>query len=180
VERLGDVQASQGIVAVAASPGGGAQDPAVAGRLLLLDRVQDPGNVGTLLRTAAWFGIDHAVAGPGTADFHGPKVVRASMGAIWDIALSESSDLAALVARLRAADFEVWGADMRGTRLADWTPAARSALVLGSEAAGLSAAVRDACTGTVTIPATGHIRGTESLNVGAAAAILMARLSGAG
>jgi TrmH family RNA methyltransferase len=69
---------------------------------------------------------------------------------------------------------------MRGTRLADWIPAARSALVLGSEAAGLSAAVRDACTGTVTIPATGHIRGTESLNVGAAAAILMARLSGAG
>lgn len=180
VERLGDVQASQGIVAVAASGSRTQPDPVVAGRLLLLDGVQDPGNVGTLLRTAAWFGIDHVVAGSGTADFHGPKVVRASMGAIWDIALSESSDLASLVARLREAGFEVWGADMRGTRLADWKPAARAALVLGSEAAGLSAAVREACTGTVTIPATGRVRGTESLNVAAAAAILVARLSGAG
>ncbi len=177
VERLGDVQASQGILAVASLPGSADIDPGAVRRLLLLDGVQDPGNVGTLLRSAAWFGVEHVVAGPGTADFHGTKVVRASMGAIWDLTLSESEDLAALAVRLRGAGFEVRAADMRGVPLAEWTPADRVALVLGAEAAGLSPAVRAACSGFVTIPASGSLAATESLNVAAAAAVLLARMA---
>lgn len=177
VGRLGDARSSQGILAVAGMPATAAADPVNARRVLLLDGVQDPGNVGTLLRSAAWFGVDHVVAGFGTADFHGPKVVRASMGAIWDLSLSETGDLAALVGRIRAGGSDVWAADMAGIPLPEWTPAPRIALVVGSEAAGLSPDVRNACTGTVTIPTGGTARGTESLNVAAAAAVLLARIA---
>jgi len=179
VDRLADVQASQGILAVAERPGAPGPDHSGARRLLLLDGVQDPGNVGTLLRTAAWFGVDRVVSGPGTADFYGPKVVRSAMGALWDLVLDESDDIAALVVRLRAEGVEAWGADMTGVPLGEWAPTGRVALVVGAEAAGLSPAVRKACAGTVTIPPAGPLRGTESLNVAAAAAVLMARLGAA-
>lgn len=178
VERLSDVTTSQGVLAVSALrrvPEGALE---AADRILLLDGIQDPGNVGTILRSAAWFGVGHVVIGPGTADPYAPKVVRATMGALWDVTVVESPDLAALAARLRAAGRDVWAADLDGIPLGGWAPPHRSAVVLGSEAHGPAPAVRAACSGAVTIPASGAVRGTESLNVAAAAAVLLARWTG--
>lgn len=178
VQRISDVRTSQGIVAVAAIPQAGSDGGVQGGRVLLLDGVQDPGNVGTLLRSAAWFGVDTVVAGPGTADFHGPKVVRASMGALWDVGLSVTGDLPAEVDRLRNTGFDVWAADLDGVDLPVWHPVPPVALVLGSEAHGLSAAVIARCSGSVCIPDAGSRRGTESLNVAAAGAVLLSRMAG--
>ncbi|WP_103027059.1 TrmH family RNA methyltransferase [Salinibacter altiplanensis] len=174
---LADVETPQGIVAVAERR---LHDPATVpaqlgdvGTVLLLDGVQDPGNVGTLLRTAAWFGAQAVVAGPGTAGLYGPKVMRAGAGGHWALHLARTDAPGPLLDRLRRHDAALYGADLQGTRADAWQPARPSALVLGSEAHGLSAAVLDRLDLTVSLPGTPNRPAAESLNVAVAGGILL-------
>lgn len=173
--RVSDARSPQGIVAVARSVVE-AQPLVEATRVLVLDGVQDPGNVGALVRTAAWFGIDAVLADAGSADFEGPKAVRASMGGLWDVHLSRTDDLGAALDGLAARGLGLWGARAASgasVPLSEWAPGAPSALVMGSEAHGLSDASRQRLTGGVWIPGGETGRGVESLNVSVAAGILM-------
>ena len=197
--RVGDARTSQGVVAVARSAT--AALPPEADRVLVLDGVQDPGNVGALVRTAAWFGVGAVVADRGSADFENPKAVRAAMGGLWDVALARVPDLGAALDGLRERGLAVWGADAHpetSRPLAAWRPGPRSALVMGSEAHGLSEAARQRLTGGVYIArggrggasggAVGHgasgeaerARGVEALNVAVAAGVLMHAWADAG
>ncbi len=176
--KLSDVQTSQGILAVAQQPLVSAADLFDKATVLALDGVQDPGNVGTVLRTAAWFGVDAVLAGPGTADLFNPKVVRASMGGLWDVRLARTQDLWAWLGEAQARGFTRYGADLDGTSLADWQPQRPSVLVLGSEAHGLQPAVHAALDECLTIPSAANRCGVESLNVGVAGGILMSRWVG--
>ncbi len=172
--RVGDARSSQGVVAVARSIVGPLA-PEAARRVLVLDGVQDPGNVGALVRTAAWFGVDAVLADASSADFEGPKAVRAAMGGLWDVRLSRVDDLAAALDALGARGVALWGAHAapgESMPLAAWRPGAPSALVMGSEGHGLSEASRQRLTGGVWIPGGGG-EGAESLNVSVAAGILM-------
>jgi TrmH family RNA methyltransferase len=177
VDRLSDVKTSQGLIAVAATPY--VSEDALVDTLtpnttvLALDGVQDPGNVGTILRTAAWFGADAVVAGPGTAGLYHPKVMRAAMGGHWDVRLTRTDALGALLQRLRRAGAHLYGADLHGVRADAWQPSAPSVLVLGSEAHGLSAVVQDTIDERVAIPGAPRRAGAESLNVAVAAGILI-------
>jgi TrmH family RNA methyltransferase len=186
LERVSDAQTAQGVVAVARSGVADldARPDALAGAttVVVLDGVQDPGNVGTVVRTAAWFGAAAVVAGPGTADFEGPKAVRSAMGGLWDVRLARTVALGRALDALRAAGLALYGADLAGTPAAGWHPGGPAALVLGSEAHGLSAAARARLDGTVRIEApspagapVGAPRGVESLNVAVAAGILLHR-----
>lgn len=170
LERVGDAKTGQGVVAVSrrvvAEDLGGAPGP-----VLVLDGVQDPGNVGALVRTAAWFGVGTVLSGPDTADFEGPKAVRAAMGGLWDVRLVRVADLGAALDALAARGAALWGADLDGVALADWPGRDEAALVVGSEAHGLSGPVRARLAGRVSIPGGGV--GVESLNVAVAAGILM-------
>ncbi len=170
LERVGDAQTSQGVVAVATSVVADAL-PDAPGAVLVLDGVQDPGNVGTLVRTAAWFGVGTVLADQHTADFESPKTVRAAMGGLWDLRLVRVADLGAALDALAGGGVALWGADLGGTPLAEWHGRAAAALVVGSEAHGLSDSVRQRLTGRVSIPGGGA--GVESLNVAIAAGILM-------
>ena len=185
LDRVGDARTSQGVVAVAASVV--RDDVAGAGgAVLALDGVQDPGNVGALVRTAAWFGIDTVVADEKTADFETPKAVRASMGGLWDVRLVRLPALGPALDALRAGGRALWGADLGGTPVAEWAPAPPAVLVMGSEAHGLSPDVAErvrAHGGTVYIPGRagrggGAPGGVESLNVAVAAGVLLARWQG--
>ncbi len=169
--RVSETETSQGVVAVAAMPP--EPDLSRAHRVLVLDGVQDPGNVGTLVRTAAWFGLDAVVAGPGTADLFAPKVVRSAMGGLWDVGLMRSADLAATLDALRTVGLRLYGAALDGEDAAAWRPEGRVALVLGSEAHGLSAATTAALDGAVTLAGSPHRRGAESLNVAVAGGVLL-------
>ncbi|MEM8599534.1 MAG: RNA methyltransferase [Bacteroidota bacterium] len=172
--RITTVTNGQGIAAVARRIVQPVEAVANATALLVLDGVQDPGNVGTLIRTAAWFGLDGVVAGPGTADFESPKVVRSAMGGLWDLALAQTDDLAATLADFRADGWHLAAADLAGTPSTAWAPHERTVLVLGSEAHGVSAPVLTAVHERVTIA--GHPRprrGVESLNVALAGGILL-------
>ena len=148
-------------------------------RILLLDGVRDPGNAGTMIRTAAWFGVEAVVAGSDAVDPYHPKVVRASMGGVWDVAQVETPDPAGTLAELVACGFTVYGADLKGVPVDDWTPALPSVLALGSEAHGISRQVRAQIAERVLIPSRTRkaedppSRGVESLNAAVAAGILL-------
>ena len=143
---------------------------------LALDRIQDPGNFGTMLRTADWYGIRRVVCSPDTVSCYNPKVVQASMGAIFRTHV-EYTDLPQW---LSTCGMPVFGATLDGEPL---TPGAelvsdnhRAVLLIGNEGRGISSDAMAAVTQPVTI---WNIGGTaESLNASVAAAILIDRLIG--
>jgi TrmH family RNA methyltransferase len=163
--ELSDLPSTTGIMGLYAIPV--AMAARKEGFCLLLDGVQDPGNVGTILRTAAAFGVDQVLLADECADIWSPKVLRAGMGAHFVLDMLEHIALPAF-----AADFN--GA-VAVTVLEQAVPpytvhlAQSLALVLGSEGAGVSAAMQEVANLRLTIPMEGQI---ESLNVAAAAAIL--------
>ena len=176
LDRIGDARTSQGVLAVSESVVRRQLD--AAGAVVVLDGVQDPGNVGALVRSAAWFGVAAVVADTRSADFEGPKAVRASMGGLWDLQLVRVPDLAPVLDALRADGGTVWGADMHGPDVSSWRPQARDVLVLGNEGNGLSDSVAASLSGRVSIPGADGARGVESLNVGVAAGVLLHRWLG--
>ena len=144
--------------------------PAAPRRVLVLEEIQDPGNVGTILRTADAFSMDAVILLEGCADVYAPKTVRASMGAIFRQNVLRMT-MAEAVSYCRAQDLPLYGAalsprarDLRTLRLD------RSAVAIGSEGHGLSAELLGQCDGELIIPMSGE---AESLNAGIAAAIVM-------
>ena len=174
LRRHADTVNPQGWVAAAPIPAWTWSD-VVGARLLVLDSVRDPGNVGTLVRAAEALGAGGVVALPGTVDPWSPKVVRAAAGSSLRLPILEA-DWDDVLPRLRALSAPVWVAETDGETV-DRTqpPADRVALVLGNEGAGVSAPIRAAADRVVAIPMRGE---TESLNAAIAGAILMDRLFG--
>jgi TrmH family RNA methyltransferase len=142
-------------------------------RIVVLDAVQDPGNAGTILRTAAGLGADATLALPGTVDLWNAKVVRSSMGAQFTHpSMSVSTeDFANL---LRRESIELWAADVGGEPLGKSKPPAKLAVAVGNEGAGLSEAVRGLSTRVVGLPIA---KGVESLNVAVATGIILYELA---
>lgn len=173
LKTVSDVETSQGVLAVAAIERVPLSQIENLSRILALDGVQDPGNAGTIIRAAAWFGVEAVLTGAGTVDLYNPKVVRAAMGGLWDLRHADGDDLAAAFGGLKASGFTIYGADLEGTPAGLWRPDRRSVLVLGSEAHGLSAEVGAMLDGRVAVPRSGAGRGVESLNVGVAAGIVL-------
>lgn len=174
--RLAATDTPQGVLAVAEIPAGSmspivtAPEPAV---VLVLDGVQDPGNFGTLVRSAEALGAAGVIALPGTVDPWNPKAVRAAVGSSFRIPIVQEP-WASVSDTLRAAGFQLLGAAAGGTPLRDPFPT-RSALILGNEGAGLSNEVLGDVDALVSVPTRGR---AESLNVAAAAAILLFQLLG--
>lgn len=146
-------------------PADAALDPAVAS--LVLDRVQDAGNVGSILRSAAAFGVAQVLALKGTAALWSPKVLRAGMGAHFALQLVEGLEVDALQA-LEAP--LVATSSHAGSQLPQAALPQPCAWVLGHEGQGVSAELLQRCALTVRIPQPG---GEESLNVAAAAAVCL-------
>lgn len=172
-QSAAQTESPQGVLAVACVPGYALEPvPDGALRILVLDGVQDPGNVGTLIRTAAALGTWATVALPGTVDVWNAKVVRSAMGAHFHYpALHASWDaLREVCARHEVA---LWGADMGGADVATVPPPARCALAVGNEGSGLSPHVREALAQCVSLPISPVV---ESLNVAVAAGILLYQL----
>ncbi len=145
-----------------ASLGAGALDH---GLTLALDGVQDPGNVGTLIRIADWFALARVVLSPDCADLFHQKVINASMGSFARVQ-THVTDLAAALAGTRA---PILGCDLDGDDVHTLPPLADAVIVIGSEGRGLSEAVKKLVTRRVTIPRYGN---AESLNAGIAAAVV--------
>ncbi len=178
--ELAPTRAPQGVLVAASIPDTSlvALPAGERALFLALDGVQDPGNVGTLVRTACALGCAGAVSLPGTADAWGPKVVRAAAGALFRLPLVRS-DVARCVAWARTRGVEVLAADASGEPLGAAATArmGTALLVLGNEGAGVGADMDAAAERRVAVP---QRPGAESLNVAAAGAILMWELLGRG
>ncbi len=151
-------------------------DLAQGGRVLVLDAVQDPGNVGTLIRTAFALGAAGTLLLSGTADQRNPKVLRGAMGATFRLPCVSLSD-EEFAAWTRREEVDVWIAAAEGKPLHRMERPARLALVVGNEGAGVRASLERLARQQVAIPL---VRGAESLNVAVAAGILLYEVHRAG
>jgi RNA methyltransferase, TrmH family len=172
-ERLSDTQSPQGVFAVVRFP---AQSKSGLGNaVLVLDDVQDPGNVGTLLRTASWFGIRDLLLTTGTADPFSPKVLRATQGGVFNMNIAAPQPIEEIVRSLKSLGYQLVATVMESaTPIHQFKPKGKYAILLGSEARGLSPKAVEQAEVRVTIPRTGE---GESLNVAVAGAIVMWELS---
>lgn len=176
IERMSLQRSPQPVLAVFGLPEPEAY--AYDGKMTLaLDAVQDPGNLGTIIRLADWFGVRDILAGPGTADPFAPKVVQATMGALSRVRVHRTDDLPAA---LRQTGAPVVGTFLDGRDLYA-EPCAldpRPIVVMGNEGNGISEAVAEVCTTRVRIPSFPRGAATgESLNVAMAAAVIISDFS---
>jgi TrmH family RNA methyltransferase len=161
-----DTETPQGILAVAEIPRLPLPEPVTFA--LVVDQLRDPGNLGTILRTAAAAGVELALLAPGTVDAYNPKVVRSAMGAHFRLPLRHQGwpEITSALSGL-----DVWLAEAEAEQpywQVDWRRPA--VLVVGGEAEGTSPEAEGFATGRVTIPMPG---GAESLNAAAATAVLL-------
>lgn len=137
---------------------------------IVLDGIQDPGNLGTIIRTADWFGITQIVASEDTVDVYNPKVIGATMGSFMRVSVTYKN----LAAWLPTIKLPVYGALLEGENVFAVKTPQKGLLVIGSEGKGIRENILDLITHPVTIPKTG---GAESLNAGIAAGIIVAQLT---
>lgn len=137
-----------------------------SGLILVLDSIQDPGNMGTILRIADWFGIKQVVSSPVTVDCYNPKVVQASMGAVLRISIHYTP----LEEWLRKLTFPIYGALLEGKNIYKESLPNEAVIIMGNEGNGISEQVKSFITHPVTIPSFG---GSESLNVAVATGIIV-------
>jgi TrmH family RNA methyltransferase len=170
LERLSFLQTPNEVLAVFKKPAPGPVN--LAGTVsLMLDSIQDPGNMGTIIRIADWFGIGQIVCSTDCADAFAPKVVQATMGSIARVQLQYSSDLVALVKK--TASLPLYAATLSGENLHQLQPIKEGVIVIGNESKGIRAALLDCCRHRVTIPRLGR---AESLNAAVAAGIILSHL----
>lgn len=140
---------------------------------LALDAIQNPGNLGTIVRTADWFGIDQLLCSPDCADLYAPKTLQATMGAIAHVAARYEPLEVALDAL--PSGFPIMALDMHGEPLGSFRPPAQGIILVGSEGRGLSPMLRQRATAIIAIPPIGT-PAVDSLNAAVAAAIVLAHL----
>lgn len=179
-DKLAGVPAHQGVFGVFRTPVHTLDEVKAGGRYLALECVQDPGNVGTLLRSAAAFGFDGVILSEGCASPYAPKTLRASMGAAVRMPVIEAGEMPAVIAQLRARGIECLAAALYHSQPlgeGQTVGAGGVCVVIGSEGQGLTEASIAACDRTVRIPMTDRV---ESLNAGIAGSILLWHFRGAG
>ena len=163
-----------GILAVVRNP---KEKPFVATSpfTLALDGIANPGNMGTIIRTAEWFGIRDIVCSPDCVEIWNPKVIQATMGSIFRIHVMETELPAFLSEQIRKGK-AVFGALLDGQNLFEMNNPKEGVIVIGSESHGIRNEVLPCITHAITIPRNNN-SATESLNASIAAAIIMAEMT---
>ena len=140
-----------------------------SGLIVALDAINDPGNLGTIIRLCDWFGIDQLLCSKETVDCYNTKVVQSSMGSLTRVAISYID----LKEYLTSVSIPIFIADMDGDNIYEMKPPASAVLVMGNEANGISNSIKQIVSTKITIPRYGNSQLTESLNVATATAILL-------
>ena len=139
------------------------------GLVVALDAINDPGNLGTIIRLCDWFGVSKLVCSKDTVDCYNQKVVQASMGSLTRIAIVYED----LIPFLKTTDLPSFIADMDGENVYESSLPNDAILIMGNEANGISDAIRELVDSKISIPRFGNEPQTESLNVATATAILL-------
>lgn len=169
MSRISMLSTPSPVLAVVRMPEPAAVEVDPDGLTIALDSLRDPGNVGTIIRLADWFGIRNMIASNDTVDIYNPKVVQATMGAIFRVKFSYC-DLPAVLAGVSC---PVYGTYLEGDNIYDSELSPNGVIVMGSESNGISGRVGKCVTRKITIPSFYCGRTVcESLNVAVAAAVI--------
>jgi len=139
--------------------------------IVVLDDIQDPGNLGTIIRLCDWFGIKELVCSVNTVDCYNPKVIQATMGSIANLNITYTE----LAVFLQEAKLPIYGSFMNGRSVYKNELPAKGVLIMGNEGRGISTEIESLCTNRISIPQYGATS-AESLNVATAAAVLFNEL----
>jgi TrmH family RNA methyltransferase len=164
LEQVGQYQSNDSALAVVHMKANEAFVPGKEELILALDEVRDPGNLGTIIRIADWYGIQKLIFSPHTADFYNPKVIQSSMGSFTRVQFYYGE----LAEAFQNWKLPVYGAFLEGTSIHQLSDPKPGVLLLGNESQGISKEVEKWVSSKVTIPSFG---GAESLNVAIATAI---------
>lgn len=171
LEQMSSLKSTREVIGLFHLPEPKFQVPEIKGLVLALDTIQDPGNLGTLIRLADWYGIEHILCSNQTVDCYNAKVIQSTMGSIGRVNM-HYGDLADFIHELK---MPVFAASMEGTPSRNFNFPENMILLLGNEGAGISEDLRAKVTQTISIEKRGQ---AESLNVAMAGAILMDRYFG--
>ncbi len=176
LRQLTDTVTAQGVVALVRQKKEQLTPEALRDARLIIvgDAISDPGNLGSIVRSADWYAADLVLLSEGSVSLYNEKVVRSTAGSLFHVPVVEHLELSETLGRLRNAGFRVGIADADGTE-ADWPPSGwdRVAVVVGNEAHGVSPQLHAGADAVVAIPRYGK---AESLNVGVATAVLLDRI----
>ena len=139
---------------------------------LVLDGIQDPGNLGTIIRLADWFGIEQIICSEDTVDFYNPKVIQASMGSFLRVNINYQN----IENYLQNSTASIIGTDMDGENFYQFEFPEKFNLILGNEGNGIRPNIEQLLTHKITIPRFGKSKSTESLNVSMAAGIILGQI----
>ena len=180
IEQMSSLRTPQGVIGVfkkREDMGNGLLDMD-DGLWVALDGVQDPGNLGTIIRTCDWFGVHHIVCSRDTADCYNPKVVQATMGALARVSVHHIDNLGDMLQQMQKADYPIYGTLLDGKDMYEPTAIPtkdKGIIVMGNEGNGISPEVRELVTHPLFIPSyPTDIPTSESLNVSIATAIVLA------
>lgn len=141
-------------------------------RIIILSSVRDPGNIGSVIRSAVAFGVDHVFITADSADIYNPKTVRSAMGSLFRVKITVVDDVVSLIEALKNLGRRVFAAELtdNARSLGEVGLIKTDAVIIGNEGHGIAAEVSSACCGSVYIPIS---KKTESLNASVAAAVFM-------
>ena len=167
MKELSSLSTPPSVIAIVKKP---TFSPKDEGLILALDSIQDPGNMGTIIRTADWFGVEKIVCSKTTVDIFNPKVIQSSMGSLFRVQV-EYCDLEEY---LKSNQRPIYGALLEGENVYQESLDSSGVLVMGNEGNGISPEIQQLITSPVHIPGKGK---AESLNVAIATAVLLSEFS---
>ncbi len=168
--KLADTKHPQGVLAVVRQKKYVLEDVPAGGLYIILETIQDPGNLGTIIRTAEAAGATAVVMNRGCADIYSPKVVRSTMGSVFRVPFIYTDDLGEAVRKIKGLGITVYGAALSGESISGIKLDKRRAFIIGNEACGITDETLELADMTIRIPMAGRV---ESLNAAVSAAILM-------
>ncbi|MCM1034772.1 MAG: RNA methyltransferase [Paludibacter sp.] len=178
IEQMSSLQTPQGVIGVFRLPSATFNpnillSACLKDLILVLDGIQDPGNMGTIIRTADWFGIRHIVCSETTADAYNPKTVQATMGALARVQIYYTP-LYAFLQSVRKQDLPIYGTLLEGKNIYQQSLRPQGVIVMGNEGNGISDEVRPLISNSLLIPSyPAGATTSESLNVAIATAITL-------
>ena len=167
---ISDVEKPQGIMAIVEKKSNENEIDYNQDIILALDDIQDPGNLGTIIRTADSVGLMQILVSKGTVDAYNTKVIRSSMGAIFRVKIIECDDLANILKQVKSNDFQIMVTSLDAQKSIYDTELKRKTIVIGNEANGVSKEILDLAEEKAIIPMLGK---TESLNASVATAVIL-------
>ncbi len=167
---ISDVETPQGILAIVNKNQKSNEIDYKEDMIVILDGIQDPGNLGTILRTIDSCNLTQVIVSKKTADAYNPKVVRSTMGAIFRVNIIEKDNLIETIKELKKHKFNVYATSLENSESIYNINYKRSAVIIGNEANGVSKDVQEAATGRIKIPMLGK---TESLNAAVATGVVL-------